>query len=105
MLELFLVVLAVGAIGGVCIWRRQSPLDRTIHTVIGEPQDASAPVSLANLPQGSRLGAHGGRAAAILKDGTVLAESAGGARAFPSLAAYRDYVGDNKAMLFGDKPA
>lgn len=105
MLEIFLALLVIAAIGGICFWRRASPIDRSIHTVITEPHDKSAPLSLTNLPQGSRLGAHSGRTAAILEDGSVLAESAGGTKTFASLAAYRDYVGDQKALLFGSQPA
>jgi hypothetical protein len=81
------------------------PADGSIHTVIGVPHDTNAPLSLTNLPQGSRVGAHGGRSAAVLKDGTVLAESAGGTKTFPNLLAYRTYVGDPKALLFADQPA
>ncbi len=105
MLEIFLALLAIAAIGGICFWRRASPADRSIHTVITKPHDTSAPLSLTNLPQGSRLGANSGRAAAILTDGTVMAESAGGTKTFASLAAYRDYVGDQKALSFGSQPA
>jgi hypothetical protein len=105
MLEIFLALLVIAAIGGICFWRRASPVDRSIHTVITKPHDKSAPLSLANLPQGSRLGANGGRAAAILSDGTVMAESAGGTKTFASLAAYRDYVGDQQALSFGIQSA
>jgi hypothetical protein len=105
MLVVFLIFFGVAALGAACYWRSSTPLDRSIHTVVTEPHDQSAPLSLSNLPQGSRLGAHSGRAAAILKDGTVLAESAGRPITFPNLAAYRDYVGDQKALLFGDQPA
>jgi hypothetical protein len=105
MLEISLALLVIAAIGGICFWRRASPTDRSIHTVITKPHDTSAPVGLSNLPQGSRLGAHSGRPAAILTDGTILAESAGGAKTFANLAAYRDYVGDQKALSFGSQPA
>lgn len=105
MLEIGLVLMLVGGFAGICYWRRAAPQDGSIHTVVTTPHDSSAAVSFTNLPQGSRLGAHNGRPAAILTDGTVLAESAGGAKAFPSLAAYRDYVGNPKALLFGDQPA
>lgn len=105
MMEIALVVAALAAIGAIGYWRRPSATDRSIHTVVTAPHDQSASLSLTNLPQGSRLGAHSGRSAAILKDGTVMAESAGGTKTFPSLAAYRDYVGDQKALLFGDQPA
>lgn len=105
MLEIFLALLAIAAIGGVCFWRSASPADRFKHTVITNPHDTNSPLSLTNLPQGSRLGANGGRAAAILSDGTVMAESAGGTKTFASLAAYRDYVGDQKALSFGSLPA
>lgn len=105
MLEIGLVFLLIGGVAAVCYWRRAASPDGSIHTVITAPHDSSAAVSLSNLPQGSRLGAHNGRPAAILTDGTVLAESAGGSKAFPSLAAYRDYVGNPKALLFGDQPA
>jgi len=105
MLEIFLGLLAIAAIGGICFWRRASLADRSIHTVITKPHDKNAPVSLSNLPQGSRLGANGGKAAAILTDGTVMAESAGGTKTFASLAVYRDYVGDQKALSFGSQPA
>ena len=57
MLEIFLALLAIAAIGGICFWRRASPADRSIHTVITNAHDRSAPVGLTNLPQGSRLGA------------------------------------------------
>ena len=105
MLIIFVIFFGVAALAAVCYWRRPTRADRSIHTVVTEPHDKSAPLSLTNLPQGSRLGAHSGRAAAMLNDGTVLAESAGGTRSFPSLAAYRDYVGDPKALLFADQPA
>jgi hypothetical protein len=105
MFEISMIVLVLAAIGGVCYWRRPSPLDRSIHTVVSQPHDQNAPLSLTNLPQGSRLGAHSGRQAAILNDGTILAESAGGTRTFKSVAAYRDFVGDQKALLFADQPA
>jgi hypothetical protein len=98
-----LVFLAVAVLGGICYWRRQTPEDRARHTVIGQPHDDSIPLSLINLPQGSRRGLHNGRVAAILADGTVMAESAGGTKQFPSLAAYRDYVGDNQALQFGEQ--
>ena len=101
-LSIFFVVAALGA---ACYWRRQTPPDRSIHTVVTEPHDGSTPLSLTNLPQGSRLGAHNGRAAAVLKDGTIMAESAGGTKTFASLAIYRDYVDDQKALLFADQPA
>lgn len=105
MLEISLALLVIAAIGGICFWRRASPADRSIHTVITKAHDQNAPVGLTNLPQGSRLGAHSGRAAAILVDGTILAESAGGTKAFASPATYRDYVGDQKALSFGSQPA
>jgi hypothetical protein len=105
MLIIFLIFFGVAALAAVCYWRSATPADRSIHTVVTAPHDDSAPLSLTNLPQGSRLGAHSGRAAAILKDGTVLAESAGRPLTFPSLAAYRDYVGDPKALLFADQSA
>jgi hypothetical protein len=105
MLTIFLIFFAIAALAAVCYWRRATPADRSIHTVVTVPHDKSASLSLTNLPQGSRLGAHSGRAAAVLNDGTVLAESAGGTKSFPSLAAYRDYVGDPKALLFADQPA
>ncbi len=105
MLELSLVVLVIAAIGGICYWRRAAPVDRSLHTVVTNPQDKTMPTSLTNLPQGSRIGAHRGRTAAVLADGSVLAQSAGGAKSFPSLAAYRDFVGDQQALLFGDQPA
>ena len=100
-----LAFLVVAALGVICYWRRLTPEDRARHTVVTEPHDKSAPLSLTNLPQGSRLGAHSGREAAILADGTVLTGSADRTRTFPHLAAYRDYVGDPKALLFGDRPA
>lgn len=100
MLEIFLALLVIAAIGGICFWQRAAPADRSIHTVISKPHDKNAPLSLTNLPQGSRLGANSGRAAAILTDGTVLAESAGGTKTFANVAAYRDYVGDQKALSF-----
>ena len=102
---MFLALLAIGAIGGIYFWRRASPVDRSIHTVIIEPHDKNAPLSLTNLPQGSRLGANSGRVAAVLTDGTVMAESAGGTKAFASVAAYRDFVGDQKALSFASQPA
>ena len=105
MLTIFLIFFAIAALAAVCYWRRATPADRSIHTVVTESHDKSAPLSLTNLPQGSRLGAQNGRAAAVLNDGTVLAESAGGTKSFTSLAAYRDYVGDPKALLFADHPA
>ncbi|RPI42409.1 MAG: hypothetical protein EHM67_06750, partial [Hyphomicrobiaceae bacterium] len=82
-----LAFLFVAALGGICYWRRQTPEDRARHTVIGHPHDESIPLSLINLPQGSRRGLHNGRVAAILTDGTVMAESAGGTKQFPNLAA------------------
>ena len=105
MFELTLVFLAIAAIGGVCYWRRATPQDRAIHKLITEPHNKSAAISLTNLPQGSRLGAHAGKAAAVLEDGSVLAESAGGTRTFASLAAYRDFIGDGKALSFADQAA
>jgi hypothetical protein len=105
MLIVFLIFFGVAALGAICYWRRSTPADRSIHTLIAGPHDQSAPLSLTNLPAGSRLGAHSGRAAAILEDGTVLAELAGRPLTFPTLAAYRDYVGDPKALLFADQPA
>jgi hypothetical protein len=98
-----LAFLFVAALGGICYWRRQTPEDRARHTVIGQPHDQSIPLSLINLPQGSRRGLHNGRVAAILTDGTVMAESAGGTKEFPNLAAYRDYVGDKRALEFGEE--
>jgi hypothetical protein len=100
-----LIFLFVAALGAICYWRRQTPEDRARHSVVAEPHDKSAPLSLTNLPQGSRLGAHGGRAAAILTDGSVLTGSEGRTKTFPNLAAYREYVGDAKALAFGDRPA
>ena len=97
-----LVFLAVAALGGICYLRRQTPEDRARHTVIDQPHDASIPLSLINLPQGSRRGLHNGRVAAILSDGTVMAEYTGGTKQFPNLAAYRDYVGDKQALHFGE---
>ena len=105
MLELSLVALVIAAIGGFCYWRRATPADRSLHTVVTKAQDKTTPQSLTNLPQGSRVGAHSGRTAAILADGSVLAELAGGTKSFPTLAAYRDFVGDKKALQFGDQPA
>lgn len=105
MLEIFLALLVIAAIGGACFWRSASPADHSKHTVVTKPHDTNAPLSLTNLPQGSRLGANGGRAAAVLSDGTVMAESAGGTKTFASLAAYRDYVGDAKALSFASQPA
>jgi hypothetical protein len=105
MLELSLVLLVVAAIGAVCYLRRAKPADGSIHTVVAEAQDTSAPLSMTNLPQGSRVGAHAGRTAAVLTDGTVMAESAGGTKTFPNLLAYRTYVGDPKALAFADQPA
>jgi hypothetical protein len=105
MMIVFLIFFGVAALGAVCYWRRATPQSLSIHTVVTEPHDKSAPLSMTNLPQGSRLGAHSGRAAAILTDGTVLTGSAGNTKTFPNLAAYRDYVGDPKALLFGDQPA
>jgi len=105
MLEILLALLVIAAIGGICFWRRASPADRSIHTVISKPHDKGAPISLTKLPEGSRLGTNSGRAAAILTDGSVMAESAGGTKTFASLAAYRDYVGDQKALSFGSQPA
>lgn len=105
MLIILLILAGVAALGAVCFWRRPAPADRTIHTVVTKAHDGSTPLSLTNLPQGARLGAHNGRAAAVLKDGTVLAESAGGTKAFATLAAYRDYVDDKKALLFADQAA
>jgi hypothetical protein len=104
MLIVFSVFFSVAALGALCYWRSQTP-DLSLHTVVIKPHDSSAPLSMTNLPQGSRLGAHNGRAAAVLKDGTVMANSAGGTRTFPTLAAYRDYVDDQKALLFADQPA
>ena len=86
-------------------WLRPPPADRSLHTVVTEPHDKNAPLSLTNLPKGSRLGTNNGRAAAILTDGTVMAESAGGTKTFATLAAYRVYVGDQKALSFGSQPA
>lgn len=97
-----LAFLLIAALGATCYWRRQTPDDRARHTVIGQPHDDSIPLGLNNLPQGSRRGLHNGRPAAILTDGTVMAESAGGTKQFPNLAAYRDYVGDKQALQFGE---
>jgi hypothetical protein len=105
MLVVFLVFFGIAALGAVCYWRSSTPIDRSIHTVVTELHDQSTPLSLSNLPQGSRLGAHSGRPAAILKDGTVLAELAGRPLIFPNLGAYREYVGDPKALLFADEAA
>jgi hypothetical protein len=105
MLIVLLILFGVAAIGAVCYVRRAKPADGAIHTVVTEPHDKNASLSLTNLPQGSRLGAHSGRAAAVLNDGTVLAESAGGTKTFPNIAAYRDFVGDPKALQFADQPA
>jgi hypothetical protein len=105
MLIVFLVFFGVAALGAACYWRSATPRDRDVHTVVTEPHDKSAPLSLTNLPQGSRLGAHSGRAAAVLTDGTVVTGSADRTKIFPNLAAYRDYVGDPKALLFADQPA
>ena len=105
MLEIFLGLLVIAAIGGICFWRSASSADRSNHTVITKPHDKNAPLSLTNLPQGSRLGANSGRAAAILTDGTIMAESAGGTKTFADLAAYREYVGDQKALSFASQPA
>ena len=105
MLVVYLIFFGVAVLAAVCYWRLSAPVDRSVHTVVAEPHDDSAPLSLANLPQGSRLGAHSGRAAAVLKDGTVLVEMAGRPLSFPTLAAYRDYVGDPKALPFADQPA
>ena len=63
-------------IGDRCYRRRLLLAERVAgrslkHTVITNPHDTNSPLSLTNLPQGSRLGANGGRAAAILNDGTV----------------------------------
>lgn len=104
MLVISLIFLSAAALGAVLYWRHQTP-DRSLHTVVTQPHDKNAALSLTNLPEGSRLGVHNGRTAAVLKDGTVLAESAGGSKIFPSLAAYRDYVDDQKALLFADQPA
>ena len=105
MLVVYLIFFGIAVLAAVCYWRLSAPVDRSIHTVVTAPHDKSAPLSLTSLPQGSRLGAHGGRAAAILTHGTVLAESAGRPLTFPTLAAYRDYVGDPKALLFADQQA
>jgi hypothetical protein len=105
MLEISLIFLVVAAIGAVCYWRRPSAKDRSAHTVITEAHNESAPLSLTNLPQGSRLGMHSGRSAALLKDGSVMAQSAGGTKTFATLAAYRDFVGDQRALQFADLPA
>src|SRR4026208_2186299 len=105
MMVILLIFFGVAALGAVCYWRRATPQSLSIHTVVTEPHDKSAPLSMTNLPQGSPPGSHSGRAAAIVTDGSVLTGAGGNTKTFPNLAAYRDYVGDPKALLFVEQTA